>query len=128
DRAPRELLVDLARQAADPNGADTRAVGERRDPAAKEREERVEARPLRGVLAGLRGELGGAPSIAAGGGVRLPLRVQPRIRRGTVHRRRGDDLAVAVRHEDRDRAGGLGDDEVDDGAGLKELHTLILTD
>ena len=54
--------------------------------------------------------------VAARGGVGLALRVQPRIGRGAVHRRRGDELAVVVRHEDGDRAGGLGDDEVDDGA------------
>ena len=46
DRAQRELLVDLARQAADADGADARVAVEDRDAAEEEREERVEARPL----------------------------------------------------------------------------------
>ena len=54
---PRQLLVHLARQAADADRADTRVAVERRDAALEEREERVEARPLDRVVGDLRREL-----------------------------------------------------------------------
>ena len=53
----RELLVDLAGQAADADRADPGAVLEHGDAAEEEREERVEARPLGGSARAFSGEL-----------------------------------------------------------------------
>ena len=88
--------------------APTRVVAlEHRDAAEEEREERVEARALDRVVPDLLGELARRARVAARGGVGLPLGVQARVRGGAVHRRRGDELAVRVGDEDRDRAGGF---------------------
>ena len=61
--------------------------------------------------------------IASGCGVSLALGVQARVGRGPVHRRRGDELAVLVRHEHGHRPGRLGDHGVDHRARLVELHS-----
>ena len=66
--------------------------------------------------------------VAARRGVGLPLRVQPRVGRGSVHRRGGDELAVIVGDEDGDGPRRLGDDVIDHGLCLRELHACILTD
>ena len=126
DRAQRELLVDLAGQPADADRAQPRLAVEDRDAAEEEREERVEARPLDGVVPDLLRQLARRARVAAGGRIRLALGVQARIRGCTVHRRRRDQLAVGVRDEDRDRRGRLRDDEVDDRASACELHPAIV--
>ena len=59
DRPPRERIVLRPRQSADADGADATAALERGDAALEEGEERVEARALGGVLAGLGRELAG---------------------------------------------------------------------
>ena len=71
-------------------------------------------------------ELARRARVAARGRVGLALRVQPRVGRGAVHRRGGDQLAVVVGDEDRDRAGRIRDDVVDDRAGPFELHRAIV--
>ena len=96
------------------------------DTAEEEREERVEARPLDRVVLHLLGQLAGRAGIAPGRRVGLALGVQPRVGRRAVHRRGGDQLAVGVRDEDRDRAGGVRDDVVDDRPGSGEAHPSSL--
>ena len=107
------------------------------DAAEEEREERVEARPLDGVVLDLLCQLARRSRVAPGGRVGLALGVQARVGRCAVHRRGGDELAVRVGNEHRNRLGGLGDDEVDDGtvrarvfmpgilADSKLLHTRV---
>src|SRR3954470_5589196 len=94
DSGDCELLVGLTGQAADTDGTDANVTLEHGDAAEEEREERVEARALGGILPGLFRELAGRTCVAAGGRVSLPLRVQARVGRGTVHRRCSDELAV----------------------------------
>src|SRR5438876_756435 len=57
DRGERNLLIGLAREAADADGADAASGFEDGDAAEEEREERVEARTLDGVVANLLREL-----------------------------------------------------------------------
>src|SRR5215216_1490363 len=90
DRRECELLVVLARQAADADRADPPAVLEHGDAAEEEGEERVEARALDRIGARLLGELPRRCRVAACGRVGLALRVQPSIRRRIVHRYRRD--------------------------------------
>ena len=75
-----------------------------------------------GLSRDLVGQLARRARVRASRRVGLALRVQPRVGRGAVHGRGGDELAVRVGDEDRDRAGRLGDDRVDDGEGACELH------
>ena len=76
-----------------------------------------------GSAGDLRGQLRGRARVASGCGVGLALGVQARVGRGPVHRRRGDELAVLVRHEHGHRTGRLGDHGVDHRARLVELHS-----
>src|SRR6476659_8536801 len=116
DRSKGKLLVHVAGEAADADGPDALGAVERGYAAEEEGEERVEAGALGRVGLRLLGQLSRGGRVAPGCGVRLALRIQPRIRGGAVHRRRGDELAVVVRDEDGDGPGGLADDEVDDRA------------
>src|SRR3954471_2220543 len=94
DRRERKLLVELPRQSADADGADTSAVLEDGDAAEEEREERVEARELVWIGPRLLGEFSGRCCVAARSGVRLAPSIQPCIGRGTVHSGRRDQLPV----------------------------------
>ena len=78
---PRERFVDLARQAAHADCTHPCLALERGDPAEEEREERIEALALDSVLAHLLRQLSRRTRVAPRGGVRLPLRVQARVRR-----------------------------------------------
>ena len=128
-RSPRARAARRPpRQPTDADGADPRVAVERGDSAEEEREERIEARTLRGVVAHLLRELRCRASVTARRGVRLPLRIEPCVGRRSVHRRGGDELTVIVGDEDGDRPGRLGDDVIDHGLRLRELHALILTD
>ena len=101
----RERLVDLARKPAHAHRAHALAVAERRDAAEEEAEERVEARELGRRVADLLGELPRRERVAPRRRVRLALRVQVRVACRTGHRDRGDDLAVRVDDDGRDRPG-----------------------
>ena len=107
DRVDREALVHLAGQPAHPDSADPLAVDEDRDAAQEEREERVEARQLGRRARDLLGERPGRRRVAPRRGIRLPSRVEFRVERRAVHANLGDNLAVVVRDDDRDGAGGL---------------------
>ena len=72
--------------------------------------------------AGLLGELPRRERVAAGGGVRLAAGVEVRVARGARHRDRGDDLAVGVDDDDRDRPGRGLEHGGDDGEGLVVGH------
>ena len=122
DSAEREALVLLTREAAHADRTDALVALEDRDAAEEEREERVEAGTLDRVVLHLLGQLAGRAGIAPRCGVRLALGVQPRVRGRSVHRGGGDELAVRVRHEDRDGAGRVRDHVVDDGLGSGEAH------
>src|SRR5262249_56192724 len=104
ERVPGEGFVDLAGQPAHADGADSCLAVERGETAEEEREERVEALALDRVVARLLRELSRGACIASRGCVRLPLRVQARVRRCAVHRCSRDELAVRIRNEDRDGA------------------------
>ncbi len=96
--AERELLVDLAGQAADADGADALVALEHRDAAEEEREERVEARPLDRVVLHLLGQLARRcgrrcappcrPCAGRSGGCRARRRPSSRPRRARRARRR----------------------------------------
>jgi hypothetical protein len=122
----RERLVHSAWQAAHADGTHPCLAVERGEAAEEEREERVEALALDSVLAHLLGQLFRGTRVAPRRGVGLPLRVQTRVRCGTVHRRSRDELAVRVRDENRDRARRFPDNEVHDGLRVLELHEAIL--
>src|SRR5436190_15532253 len=126
ERPPCKRLVDFTRQAAHADGADPRLAVEGRQPAEEEREERVEALAFDGILARLRRQLSRRTCVASCRCIGLPVRVQARIRCGTVHGRGCDELAVRVRDENRDRAGRLPHDEIDDRLGVRELHRAIV--
>src|SRR4051794_29083833 len=126
DRLAREPLVLLARQAAHTNGADSPLVLQDGDAAEKEREEGVKACPLDGISACLLGKLPRRRSVATRGGVGLALRVQPRVRRRAVHRRRRDQLAVRVRDEHRHWTARVRHHVVNDRPGPGQMHAAIL--
>ena len=93
------------------------------DAAEEEREERVEARALDRVVAHLLRELPRRARVAPGGRVGLALRVQARVGRGAVHRRRRDELAVRVRDDRPTPAPDASETTcVDDRAGAFEPH------
>ena len=75
DRLDRELLVHLAGHPAHADRADPVVSVEHRDAPEEEREERVEARPLDGILARLLRELARRRRVAARGRIGLALRV-----------------------------------------------------
>ena len=93
----------------------------------EEREEGIEARALRRVLACLGGELGGGASVAPRRGIGLALRIQTRVGSGAVHRRGGDELTVVVGDEHRNGCGGVLHDETDEDQRLRMPHAAILT-
>ena len=74
----------------------------------------------------LRRQLSRRAGVASGRRVRLPLGIQPRVRRSAVHRRGRDQLTVRIGDEDGDGAGRLPDDEIDDRLGVRELHRPIV--
>ncbi len=127
ERTPREGVVVGPGETADADRSDAVAVLEGGDATLEEREERVEAGSLGRVLPGLRGECSGRRRVAASGRVRLALGVQARVGSGTVHRRRGHDLAVGVGDEDRHGPRSVLDDELHSGHRLLEPHSSILT-
>src|SRR5262249_41141000 len=96
--------------------------GESRDPTEEEDEPRVEARPLDRVVADLVGERPRRRLVAPRRGVRLALRVEPRVGRGAVHDERPDHLAGGGGDADRHRARGRFDDGADDGERLIVRH------
>src|SRR4051812_45054703 len=96
DRRERKLLVDVTGQSTDADRADSSAVLEDGDAAEEERKERVEARELGWIGPCLLGEFPRRCRIAARGGIRLALGVQPCIGRSTVHSGRRDQLPVGV--------------------------------
>ena len=115
------VAPDSVGSAAAPDGPEVRAAPsdapiavEHGNAAEKEREERIEARPLDRVIARLDRKLACRLGVGAGSGVRLALSVPPRIGRGAVHRGRRDDLAVIVGDEHGDGRLGFRDDELDD--------------
>src|SRR4029077_21207982 len=103
ERLPRERLVDLARQTAHPDGAHACLALERGEPAEEEREKRVEALALDGVLTDLLRQLSRRTRVAPRRCIRLALSVQARVRCRAVHSRGRNELAVRIRDEDRDR-------------------------
>src|SRR5207249_9616135 len=113
-------------QAAHAHGTYPCLALERGESAEEEREERVEALALDSVLAPVLRQLSRRTRVAPRGGVRLPLRVQARVRCRAVHRRSRDELAVRVRDENRDRAGRFPHDEIHDCLCVLELHEAIL--
>src|SRR5207249_3130698 len=113
-------------QAAHAHGTYPCLALERGESAEEEREERVEALALDSVLAPVLRQLSRRTRVAPRGGVRLPLRVQARVRCRAVHRRSRDELAVRVRDENRDRAGRFPHHEIHDRLGVLQLHEAIL--
>src|SRR5205823_9394959 len=112
--APGECFVELPGQAAHADRAHSRLALERCDAAEEEREERVETLALNSVFAHLLRQFPRRARVAPCGGVRLPLRVQARVRRRAVHRRRRNQLAVRIRDENRDRPGRFANHEIHD--------------
>ncbi len=126
DRGERKLLIGLAREAAHADGADAASGFEDGDAAEEEREERVEARTLDGVVANLLRELASRAGVTPRRRVGLALRVQAGVRGGAVHRGRCHELAVSVRHEDGDGRRSRGDDVLHDRECSLQVHGAVI--